>query len=507
MKRAIFLCLVFFATFEVIYSKERLPAVINQHQPSIFPIISPDGSELYFTRKWHPDNTGGIYDDDDIWVSRKNGSQWGSPENLGEQINKKQSNSLLYIFPDGKKALVYGPYQTTNENQIARATENNPCFAMTKKIGNKWSKPEPLKIEDFYTSSKNYSATMSTDGRVLIMSLQREDSKGNLDLYISFYNQETKTYSKPQNLGNRINTNGVELVSFLAYDNRTLYFASNGRKTKGKLDLFLTRRLDDTWMNWSEPEPLDFLNSEWDENSLSLNITGDTAYFTSGDTLEKREGIYLAELPVEFRPLPYLIIEGKILAKSNNVNELVRQPVYFKIDNFDTDFIFYDTVENGFYRFVVPNKTQYNFFIFAKGFYDYSFSTTSSKFEEPTIQTYDIVLQPQKEKDKLVGTILFQTDVDTLDRTAQEILKQICKNLKDENFSKLLFVGHTDEIGTDEYNLQLSLRRAKNTARFVANLLKIGEDKIEIEGKGKTMPISKDLAKNRRVEIFIIYNE
>ncbi|MGB9912356.1 MAG: hypothetical protein ACPLRO_03215, partial [Candidatus Kapaibacteriota bacterium] len=297
MRRFVCVLSTILVVLNVIIAKERLPETINKYQPAIFPLISPDGDELFFSRKWHPENTGGIDDDDDIWVSQKKENHWVTPQKLDEPINNKKSNTMLYIFPDGKKALIFGPYLKIKEKNFTLNNESNYCFAIAKRKDKKWECIEPLFIEDFYSKSKNYSATMSTDSRILIMSLQRDDSKGNLDLYISFYNPETNSYSKPVNLGNKINTTGVELVSFLAYDNRTLYFASNGRTSKGKLDLYLTRRLDDTWLNWSEPVSIDLFNSEWDENSLSLNITGDTAYFTSGDTLEKREGIYFAELP------------------------------------------------------------------------------------------------------------------------------------------------------------------------------------------------------------------
>ncbi|MGB9771205.1 MAG: OmpA family protein [Candidatus Kapaibacteriota bacterium] len=507
MRRFVCVLSTILVVLNVIIAKERLPETINKYQPAIFPLISPDGDELFFSRKWHPENTGGIDDDDDIWVSQKKENHWVTPQKLDEPINNKKSNTMLYIFPDGKKALIFGPYLKSKEKNFTLNNESNYCFAIAKRKDKKWECIEPLFIEDFYSKSKNYSATMSTDSRILIMSLQRDDSKGNLDLYISFYNPETNSYSKPVNLGNKINTTGVELVSFLAYDNRTLYFASNGRTSKGKLDLYLTRRLDDTWLNWSEPVSIDLFNSEWDENSLSLNITGDTAYFTSGDTLEKREGIYFAELPEKFRPLPYLVIQGNILTEEGNKSEPIKVPVYFKVDNFDTDFIFNDTIYNGKFRFVVPYKTQYNFFISANGFLDYSFSTNSSKFSEPTIQNYDIVLQKQKNSTELIGTIYFETDVDTLDRNSIALLKQLCKKLSKEKFSRILIVGHTDEVGTDEYNMDLSIRRAKNTARFIISSLKIGDDKVSIEGKGKTQPISKDLSKNRRVEIFLINNE
>jgi len=486
-----------------LFSKERLPETINAYQPVIFPVISPNSDELYFTRKWHPENTGGIYDDDDVWVSKRNkSSDWKEPIRLGTGINRKNSNSLFYIFPDGKKALVFGSYLKTQEND-----ESQNCFAIAKRINKLWEQPEPIIIEEFYSKSKNYSATMSTDGRVLLASLQREDSYGDLDIYISFYDPQTKIYSKPKNLGEKINTKGVDLVSYLALDNKTLYFATNGRKGKGKLDFFVTRRLDDTWMNWSDPQPLDFINSEWDENSLSLNLTGDTLYFTSGDTLAGREGIYFDTIPPDYKPLPYLILQGNIIAVDGNKPELLKQPVYIKIDNFDIDYYFYDTVYDGTFRFIVPYKTQYNFFISAKGFWDYSFSTNSSKFLEPTIQNYDIVLKRKENTKRLIGMLYFPTDIDTLDIQSIDSLKKMCEKIKTEKFSKILVVGHTDETGTEEYNQQLSLSRAKNTAKLISSYLKLSNDSIIFEGKGKTEPISKELAKNRRVEIYLLNDE
>ncbi|MFN3306128.1 MAG: hypothetical protein ACK42Z_02955, partial [Candidatus Kapaibacteriota bacterium] len=388
----LFLLLLILVNNFVTYPKERLPEVINEYQPAIFPIISPDGKKLYFNRKWHPENTGGIHDDDDVWISeKKQNGNWGKPTRLESNINTNSSNTFLYIFPNNRKALLYGNYQQTSKGKL----EN--CFAFSINKDGIWQKPEPLVIDDFYNKSLNYSATISTDGRVLIMSLEREDSFGSLDLYISFFDPGKNKYSKPQNLGSIINTKGIDLVAFLAYDNKTLYFASNGRQSKGKLDLFMTRRLDDTWFNWSEPEPMDFINTEWDENSFYLNISGDTAFFCSGDATTSREGIYIARLDEKFQPLPYLVLQGKIYTIVNNQKVLVDEPVIFNIDNFENDYVFNDTACDGQFTFVVPNNTQYNFFVHSKNLESYSFTTSSYKFPNTTFQNYDIILKPKEE--------------------------------------------------------------------------------------------------------------
>lgn len=487
--------------------KIRLGEEINRYQPALLPVISPDGKTLYFDRKWHPENTGGIGDDDDVWFSKQLDSlQWTKPERAKGQINLPTSNALLYIFPSGNEALVYGNY-----------AKNSPSYGITRLKNGHWSEPVPLKIKDFSTKSKNYSATISADRRVLIMSLEREDGFGGLDLYISFFNDTTGEYSPPKNLGNQLNTKGIEFVSFLSYDNRTLYFASSGRRPKGKLDLFLSRRLDKSWLKWSEPIPLDSsINTPWDENSISLSVLGDTAYFVSSDDSTQRDGIYSSALPSSYQPLPYIIIQGMVFSTKNGKAELLTQPVEFIVNNFDEDFSFRDTVFDGNFRFAIPYNTQYNFFVNSPGFESFSFSTSAWHIKETFLRLYNVSLKPEvtnnsqgknKPTETLIGTIYFANDVDTLDADARRVLTDLRDFLINNPDLKIRVVGHTDEVGTETYNINLSFRRAKNTATFLSGTLGIARQRIQIEGRGKAQPVSQDLSKNRRTEIFVIGNE
>jgi hypothetical protein len=87
------------------------------------------------------------------------------------------------------------------------------------------------------------------------MSVQREDGQGDRDLYVSFMSNDS-TWSQPLNLADVINTAGEESAPFLASDDKTLYFSSNGFSGYGGTDIYVSRRLDDTWTSWSEPENL-----------------------------------------------------------------------------------------------------------------------------------------------------------------------------------------------------------------------------------------------------------
>ncbi len=485
--------------------KIRLPQSINSHQPTLLPIIAPDGRTLFFDRKWHKDNTGGVRDDDEIWYSAlDSNNQWSKARKLEGNLNLSTSNALLYIFPSGEKALVYGEYPN-----------GNSPFWIARRFGNEWKLSHSLKIRNYYNKSKSYSATISSDERVLLLSLERDDGLGGLDIYISFYNDTTNEYSEPRNLGAIVNSQGIDFVSFLAFDNQTLYFASNRKPNGNDLDLFFARRMDDSWLNWSFPIPMDsVLNTSADENSVSFNILGDTAYFVSKDT--DGAGIFLAELPSSYRPQNYVVISGTISEKDKPEN-LIRHPVEFEIHDFERDFEFKDTIHNGKFCFVVPYNTQYNFFVRCSGYEPISFSTSSANIRNTFIQNYDISLVKEKPfgfglmtspQITHLKTVYFETNIDTLDTFEKQKLMDLKNFIMQNPNSQLLVVGHTDETGTNEYNMNLSIRRAKNTANLLQNLLNFDISKIKIEGKGKSEPASAtDLSKNRRVEIFLIENE
>ena len=75
---------------------------------------------------------------------------------------------------------------------------------------------------------------------------------GDLDLYVSI-KSKSGIWSTPLWMGDNINSSFREGSPFLARDNKTLYFYSNGFGGYGGSDLFMSRRLDDTWQSWSKP--------------------------------------------------------------------------------------------------------------------------------------------------------------------------------------------------------------------------------------------------------------
>lgn len=103
--------------------------------------------------------------------------------------------------------------------------------------------------------------------------------------------------------------------------------------------------------------------------------------------------------------------------------------------------------------------------------------------------------------------VLFGFDDDTVSAEQQNALARVARTLRDAGIDALRVDGHTDNVGTIEYNQQLSMRRAEAVARV---LLTCGfaRDHLDVRGFGKPRPIADNgtalgRAENRRVAIIV----
>src|SRR5690606_619616 len=134
---------------------------------------------------------------------------------------------------------------------------------------------------NFYNISSDVNLALSTRGQVMILSLQRWDSHGGKDLYVSF-KISGDLWSEPQNLGSILNTPFTETTPFISDDNRRLYFATNRPGTQGGLDIYVSERLDYTWLRWTPPKPVALpVNSPADELQPFLDHVHSNFYFVS----------------------------------------------------------------------------------------------------------------------------------------------------------------------------------------------------------------------------------
>lgn len=234
--------------------REHLGSNINSKYSELVPVVSPDGKTLYFIRVGHPDNKEGAELEHnrfslDIWVSELKDDVWQEAYNIGAPLNNKNPNGILTISPDGTKVLLLNDYNSDKNDRIFLSMSN---LILDKENNVSWSVPEGIEIDNFYTYFDGISAVLSFDGKILMFSLIRDDSRGYRDLYFSRL-LEDNTWSAPQNMGDVVNTGGDEKTPFLAADGKTMYFASDGHSTYGGWDILYSKRLDDSWTKWSKP--------------------------------------------------------------------------------------------------------------------------------------------------------------------------------------------------------------------------------------------------------------
>lgn len=280
-----------------------LPAAINTAYPENNPVLSADGRTLYFSRQGHPLNYG-MQNKIDIWVStRFPKGDWNRAINAGAPLNTRGDNRVAGIVAGGNRIYLI------NSGEDHPSEHNGLYYA--ERHGRSWSTPAPVLIDSLQPGERPLHFYPAIDEQTLLLSLERPGGFGRRDLYVVFRKPEGG-WSAPQNLGPLINTSGDERRMVLAADGKTLYFSSDGRPGQGGTDLFMSRRLDESWRRWSAPVSLgDAVNSRGDDDQFSVSADGGSLLLAR-PSLAGDFDLFEFNLPGTQRPAPVTIVRGKV---------------------------------------------------------------------------------------------------------------------------------------------------------------------------------------------------
>jgi len=480
--------------------KENLGNRVNSPTRELAPIISADGDYLFFTRDGHPDNIG-PFRKQDIWMAVKSDDDsFSYPINLNKPLNDEFVNFAVSLSADANKLLV-GNIYLPNKNY-------KKGLSFSTYDGEYWSFPDSLIIEDFYNLESKSSYNLSANGKILLMAVQRKESYGKTDIYVSFLNDDGG-WSKPKSLGNIINTAEEEISPFLASDNKTLYFSTSGYPGYGSSDMFLSKRLDDTWENWSEPLNLGSqINTKGWDAYYSITASGDFAYFVSSENSIGLEDIFRVKLPQAAKPESVVLIKGKVI--NVKTNEPIKADIKFELLPSGKELgIATSNKLSGEFRIVLPGGKKYGFRAEAEGFISINENINIENLGEYNEKQVNLSLSPIETGTQFrINNIFFETGKwDLLDDSFSELNRLAEFLIKNSNMV-ISITGHTDNIGNDRDNLELSKKRALSVKNY---LLSKGIDEVRIKSKGlgESKPISSNLddegrQKNRRVEFEII---
>jgi outer membrane protein OmpA-like peptidoglycan-associated protein len=490
---------------------EHLDENVNSEYSEVNPLLSPDGKTLYFSRRNHPQNIGGVNDKEDIWYSELGpDGKWQLAKNMGREFNNEYPNfinTITSVTPDGKSAIMLlGNRYMPNGKMLAGVS-------ISTNVGGSWSKPVPLNIINDYNYNEKANYFLANNRRTLLMSVEREDSFGDRDLYVSFMNEDS-TWTEPLNLGSVINTAGTESSPFLAADDKTLYFSSNGFSGYGGSDIYVSKRLDDTWTNWSEPENLGpDINSPLEDLFFNIPANSEYAYYSRGVS-ENNLDIFRVKLPIYRSPEPMVIVKGRLLDAETG-QPIGAKIVYERLPDGKELGITQSDPKTGEYEITLPAGQLYGIRAEAKDHVSENQNLDLRNFtSDQVIGQNDIILQPIRvgrigENITLtLNNIFFDFDKAILRPESYPELDRLVKTMSERPSMRVEIDGHTCDIGEESYNMELSQRRARAVRDYLVSK-GIDSSRIDMKYFGETSPAVPNTSKenrrqNRRVEFKIL---
>lgn len=515
------------------------------------PMISPDNQMMLFTRKQphvekYQTSLTNVEKEDELFCYSKRNSATGEFDKgrrMPYPFNHNSNEGGATISIDNKH-LFFTICKDEGGSQM------NCDVYFSDNINGEWT--EPAKVpginDSIYWDSQ---PTLASDGVTLYFCSDRKGGHGGVDIYKTVKNLSTGVWSKPQNIGRPVNTNGDEFTPFLHSDFQSLYFSSNGQPSVGGQDIFLSYMTDDG--KWGVPKNLGIpINTTGDDIGFFVSADGHYGYFSSnqpsrvkGRNVGKYD-IYSFELYKDARPDEIVFIKGKVEDNSVRGRKIFTVDIKDAVTKRKTDALV-DTL-TGEYMVMVNVKEKNDLIITIKkeaaAFCSQLISKdaiieASTKRDEKTTavnitntsntKTNDNTssgakknweLKPIKTEDMKLDTlkiggaytlnnIYYNTNSADLDPRSTIVIDEFVEYLKANSTIKIEIHGHTDNIGSEKDNLALSTDRAF-TVRDMIVKQGISESRIlAFKGFGSTQPIADNSteegrSKNRRTEFVIV---
>ena len=480
---------------------------INTGFHEYFPSITADGQLFLFTRDIS-DTASPHGHQEDFYVSIRNKDKWGPSYSIGNPINTRDNEGAPSITADGQ-LVIFTACETFGDYGPGRKGLGSCDIFYSQRYGDKWTKPENLgpKINSGYWESQ---PSFSSDGKTLyfVRGIQTREGKSQ-DIYMAELGDDGN-WKAATKLPDHINTTGREESVFIHPDNQTLYFSSNGHIGMGGLDIYMCKRQPNG--EWGQPLNLGYpINTFEEENSLLVGPDGNIAYFAS-----TRAGgfggldLYQFEMPKDVRPEKLTYMKGKVYdARTKKPLEAM----FELIDLATAKTVITSTSNpgNGEFLVTLPANKDYALNVSKKGylFYSENFSLKDgADLSKPFLM--DVPLQPiDTGMPVILKNVFFETDKFDLKDESKGELNKLVGFLKNNPTLKIELSGHTDNVGDDKKNQVLSENRAKSVYNYLVSN-GIPKERLTHKGYGETRPIEKDQstpenrAKNRRTEFKII---
>jgi OmpA-OmpF porin, OOP family len=499
-------------TAQTVIKIENLGFRVNSELAELRPTISADGNLLFFICEAHPQNKHHyeVKNSQDIWYSVRDTftGKWQDAEHLEYPFNTAHYNAVYWISPDKNRILLRNAF-------VDGDYSGNGVSMSIKQPDGRWSKPQMLKIKNYNKYDRGFKsgASLTNDGQTLVMYMSEQPKSAINNIYICFL-QKDGTWSEPKNAGKKINVTGYNQMSpYIAADGVTLYFSSDRPGGVGDHDIWMTKRLDDTWQKWSEPVNLgEPINTKDFDGFFTLDAGGEYAYLTSSFQSLGKSDIVRVKLLEREKPDPVVIVTGNVY------NAKTKQPlsaslVYETLPDGNVAGDGLSSPGDGSFQIVLPYDKNYMIRATADHFFAQSENLNLDSLVRSGLKLIhkDLYLMPI-EVGQIVrlNNVFFDFDKWDLRPESFVELNHVVKMLKENPAIAIELGAHTDAKGSDTYNITLSHNRAKSCVDFILSK-GIDASRVTWKGYGETVPVATNETDegrqlNRRVEFKIMKN-
>ena len=482
------------------FHPENLGPAVNSEYSEYWPSLSVDEKMLMYTVMLPLANQTGedpLRLHEDFFYSTWSEGSWESRKNAGVPLNTPDNEGAQSLTADGR---------TLWFTACNRRSGQGMCdlyYSIWE--GDKWSSPKNAGSPVNSRYSEKHPA-ISADGRTLYFTSNRPGGLGSYDIWMSEWTGDT--WSDPVNLGDTVNTSGLEQSPFIHPDQQTLYFSSTGWPGMGQGDLFLTRLTRDA--GWTIPENLGYpINTHDDDIGLSLNARGDRAYFASNRATGMDTDIYSFEMPVELRPVPVSYMTGRV-HDSRNMRGIKAVLQLIDLETEEAVMELESQPGEGDYLLSLPTDRDYALNVSADGYLFYSdhFTFTGLHSQTKPLRR-DVPLEKVRVGSVVVlQNVFYATGSYELEPASRVELNRVYDFLLLNPAVGVEISGHTDNTGSPELNQSLSEQRAKSVVDYLVNM-GIETKRLKAAGYGETQAVADNQseegrAMNRRTELKIL---
>ena len=485
-------------------SKEKMYDItslsVSSEKSDFGPVLN--NNTLYFTSARNTSRKTYGWNDEpflDIYTATYNTDGSINEATALTELNSQYHDGPLTLSADGKT--MYFTSDSFRENTFEKDRKNklklgkNNLFKATKN-GDKWGNVQSLPFNSKEYSTSNPS--LSNDGKTLYFSSDMPGSLGGVDIWKVAVNADG-SYGTPENLGKRVNTEGNESFPFIASDNQTLYFASAGKPGLGGYDVFKVKLNDSAEaVNLGKP-----VNSEKDDFSFSYDQEKNVGFFASNRS--GMDNIYGAN--------PLCGLEVFTIVTDSKTGKIIANAKVSILDDKNNVIATEMSNSKGEVSYNVECNKTFTIQASASGYESNTFAVAAVKVGTTTkvAAMLNPIAEIVKETEVVLNDVFFEFDKSNITREGAYELDKLVEALKANPTMVIMVKAHTDNRGSDVYNMRLSDRRAKSSVQYILSK-GIGKDRISGKGYGESEPkvdcgadcTEAQHAENRRSEFIIV---